>query len=309
MASCITFSDVSKRYGSVMALRGVSFEVQPGEVLGLLGPNGAGKSTTLHLLTGLVRPQSGSISVFGKDLRKHFVDIAARMGVLFERPVFCDALSVRRNLKLQARLARVDVNVDRALALAGMLDQRQVKAGTLSQGMRQRVGLAQAMLTEPELLILDEPTSGLDVEASQEILALVRRLNREAGVTVLFSSHLMHEVEALCDRVAILNRGVLVRCERTDKLLSYDQRQVEVLLDGGDGAAKRLNEQRWVESVEVRPGRLLVRLREGSSQQLNSFLVNAGYPVSGVIPRRRTMQDYFLKVINEPDPAQERDEA
>jgi len=308
MASCITFSEVSKHYGSVMALRGLSLAVQPGEVLGLLGPNGAGKSTTLYLLTGLVRSSSGAISVFGKDLRKHFVEIAARMGVLFERPAFHDGLSVRRNLKLQARLARVDVNVDRALALAGVSEQAAVKAGALSQGMRQRVGLAQAMLTEPELLLLDEPTSGLDVEASQEILGLIRRLNREAGVTVVFSSHLMHEVEALCDRVAILNRGVLVRCERTDKLLSYDQRQVEVLMEGGESAAKRLSEQRWVESVEVRPGRLLVRLRDASSHQLNSFLVNAGHPVSGLIPRRRTLQDYFLKAINEPDAAGERDE-
>lgn len=179
-----------------------------------------------------------------------------------------------------------------------MLPWASVKAGDLSQGLRQRLGLAQAMLTEPELLVLDEPTLGLDVEATHEILTLLRHLADEAKVTILFSSHMLHEVEQLCDRVAILNQGKLVACERTDALLSYDQSRVEVLLDGEEKAAKRLSEQPWIVEVQAKPGRVLVHLREDNVNQLASFLVNAGFQVSGIIPKRRTLKDYFLKVMN-----------
>lgn len=298
MATSINFSEVTKRYGATHAVEKLSIEVQSGEILGLLGPNGAGKSTTLHMLTGLVKPTSGTISVFGKELRKYFLEIAGRMGVLMERPAFHDYLSVRRNLKLQARLAQREINVDRILDMVGMLDAADKKAGTLSQGQRQRLGLARAMLTEPELLILDEPTSGLDVESTQEILRLLRRLGEEAKVTILFSSHLLHEVEILCHRVAILNKGRLLACERTGSLLSYDQSQVDVIMEGTEAAAKRLSEQAWVEFAEPRAGRLYVQLKEPNTAQLTSFLVNAGYQITGVIPRRRTLQDYFLKVMN-----------
>ena len=210
MPACISFSNVSKFYGSHFAVGGFTLEIEPGETVGLLGPNGAGKSTVLHMLTGLVRPTSGTISVFGKDLREHFVDIAGRMGALVERPAFYEYLSVRRNLHIHAMLSRREVNLDRALDLANMLEHSDVRAGELSQGLRQRLGLAMAMLTEPELLILDEPTAGLDPEATQDILTLLRRLGEETRVTLLFSSHLMHEVETLCNRVAILNKGRLV---------------------------------------------------------------------------------------------------
>lgn len=298
MAVCIALNQVSKRYGKTVAVDGVSLEVQSGEVMGLLGPNGAGKSTTLYMLTGLVRPDAGTVSLFGKDLHRFFTDIAGRMGVLVERPAFFEHVSVRKNLKLHARLAGRDVNLDRAMDLTGLLPWAGAKAGTLSQGLRQRLGLAQALLTEPELLILDEPTLGLDVESTQEVLTLLRSLAAEAKVTILFSSHMLHEVEQLCDRVAIINQGKLVACERTDALISYDHTRVEVLIDGEEKAAKRLKEQPWIVEVKVKPGRLLVQHREDNVNQLASFLVNAGFQVSGIIPKRRTLKDYFLKVMN-----------
>jgi ABC-2 type transport system ATP-binding protein len=179
-----------------------------------------------------------------------------------------------------------------------MLEHGEVRAGELSQGLRQRLGLAMAMLTEPELLILDEPTAGLDPEATQDILTLLRRLGEETRVTILFSSHLMHEVETLCNRVAILNKGRLVSCEDTAALISFDRSHVEVLLEGAENAARRLMEQDWVLKATAKPGRIFVQLRDENIHQLNSFLIHAGYQVSGVIPRRRTLQDYFLKVMN-----------
>lgn len=298
MPPIISFSKVSKFYGAHFAVGGFSLNINAGETVGLLGPNGAGKSTLLHMLTGLVRPTSGRISVFGKDLRTHYVTIAERTGTLVERPTFYDHLTVRRNLKLHARLTPRSVNIDRTLDLTNMLDYAPVKAGALSQGLRQRLGLAMAMLTEPELLILDEPTAGLDPESTQDILTLLRRLANESALTILFSSHLMHEVEALCSRVAIINKGRLVSYEETESLISYDLSHVEVLVDGAESAAKRLRKQDWVIDVTSKPGRLYVRLHEQGSHQLNSFLVHAGYAVSGIVPRRRTLQDYFLKVLD-----------
>lgn len=298
MPACVSFNKVSKFYGSHFAVGGFSLDIAPGETVGLLGPNGAGKSTILYMLTGLVRPSSGSIAVFGKDIRTNYVSVAKRMGTLVERPAFYDYLSVRRNLKIQASLCGRDVNLDRALDMTNMLEYASVRAGALSQGLRQRFGLALAMLSEPELLVLDEPTSGLDPEATQDILALLRRLGEETRATILFSSHLMHEVETLCSRVAIINKGRLVSYEDTASLISYDRSQVEVLIEGAENAAKRLREQEWVLEATHKPGRLFVHLRDENVHQLNSYLVHAGYQVSGVIPRRRTLQDYFLKVLN-----------
>ncbi len=297
MLPIVSFSKLSKFYGSHFAVGGFSLDIEVGDTVGLLGPNGAGKSTLLHMLTGLVRPTSGQVSVFGKELRSNYVEIAQRMGALVERPTFYDHLTVRRNLKIHAQLAQRDVNLEYTLDLCNLLDYETSKAGTLSQGLRQRLGLALAMLAEPELLVLDEPTSGLDPEATQDILTLLRRLAEETSVTVLFSSHLMHEVEMLCNRVAIINKGRLVSYEETASLISYDLSQVEVLVEGAENAAKRLEKQDWVVSVSSKPGRLYVTLKEQNSHQLNSFLVHAGYAVSGIVPRCRTLQDYFLKAL------------
>lgn len=297
MPACIEVERLTKRYGSVSAVSELSITVGEGEVLGLLGPNGAGKSTTLYLLAGLVLPTSGSISIFGKDLRRNFLEIAPRMGVVTDRPAFYEHLSVRKNLLLLSALSGREVSVDPALNLTGLLAVATRKAGTLSTGMRQRLALAQALLTEPELLLLDEPASGLDVEATQEMLHLLARLAHESGVTIVLSSHMVHEVEALCDRVAIMNEGKLLACEKTEAVLSYDTMDVEVMVDGPETAARRLKEQEWVEGVDFQAGRLRVRLRSGSSSQLVAFLVNAGYKVSGAIPRRKTLREYLIEVL------------
>lgn len=298
MAACIETSHLTKRYGATVAVQDLSLQVETGQVLGLLGPNGAGKSTTLYMLAGLVPPTGGTATIFGRDLHKGFVEIASRMGVLMERPTFYDHLSARKNLLLLSKLARRNVTVDRVLDMVGLLPMASKKVGALSMGMRQRLGLAQALLTEPELLLLDEPAGGLDVEATQAILTLLRRLADAARVTIVFASHMMHEVESLCDRVAILNEGKLLACDAIEELLAYDPSSVEVLLDAPEAASKRLIEQDWVEATRVKPGRLEVRLDGGTVHQLTVFLVNAGYKVGGVIPRRRTLQEYFLKVLN-----------
>lgn len=298
MPVCVQTENLSKRYGAVTAVDGLSLSINEGEVFGLLGPNGAGKSTTLYMLCGLVAPTSGRVSLFGRDLHEHFVSVMGRVGVLTERPSFYNHLTVRRNLQLLARLADKDVTIDRALDRVGLLGVAQRRVGTLSHGMRQRLGLAQALLSEPELLILDEPTAGLDPESTQEILRLLRFLADQAGVTIIFSSHQLQEVEVLCDRVGVINQGKLVSCEEVEHLLSYDPSQVDVLVDALEAAEKRLAEQSWVRSVEATKGRLRVHLNGGTVHQLTAFLISSGYRLSGVMPRRRTLQEYFIKVLN-----------
>lgn len=293
----IQTENLTKVYGQLAAVNGLSLKVQRGEVFGLLGPNGAGKSTTLYMLTGLVRPSAGGVSLFGKELRQNFLEIAGRIGVLFERPSFFDHLSVRRNLLVLSQLARRSVTVDRSLDRVGLLDAAGKPVSSLSQGMRQRLALAQAIMTEPELLILDEPTTGLDVEATQEILKLLRTLADEAKVTILLSSHMLHDVETLCDRVGIMNHGRFVACDKTDNLLSFDQTVVEVVLESPEAAAKRLRQEAWVDQVELKTGRIVVRLKDGTAHQLNQFLLHAGYRVTALMPRRRSLQEYFLGVV------------
>lgn len=298
MSVCVEATGLTKRFGSTIAVDNLSLEVQSGEVLGLVGPNGAGKSTTLYMLTGLIPLTSGSVSIFGKDLRSAFLEIAPRMGVLVEQPAFYNYLSARENLMIHARLCGRSVTVDRALDRAGLLAVAAKKVGTFSQGMRQRLGIAQALLLEPELLILDEPANGLDPEALHEILELLRTLADEAHVTILVSSHMLHEIENLCDRVAIINKGKLVTCEKTEHLLSYDLCRAEIIVDGPEAVAKRLGTQSWVQSAEVRSGKVYVTLNEPNIPHLASFLVTTGYRVEGIIPQRRTLHEYFLKVLN-----------
>lgn len=298
MASCVVLNSLTKFYGANAAVQDLSLEVARGEVFGLLGPNGAGKSTTLHMLSGLVRPSSGTVTIFGKNLQRQFLEVAPRMGVLMEQPAFYNQLTVGKNLQILARTSRKAVNLDRILNRLNLMHVAGKRVGTLSQGMRQRLGLAQAMMGEPELLILDEPTSALDVEHAYEVLSFLRQLANDAGVTIIVSTHLMHEVETLCDRVAVIKQGRLVRCERTDSLLSYDQSSIEVLTDTPDAVVRHLAGQPWVEKATARPGRVLVQLTEPNPHQLTSFLVANGIRVSGIIPRRRTLQEYFLKALN-----------
>lgn len=299
MALTISLNKLSKRYGSAMAVDQLSLEIESGEVMGLLGPNGAGKSTTLAMIAGLVRPSGGSISLFGKNAAKHWVEVAPRIGVLVERPAFFENLSVHKNLQLHARLAGYETSLDRILDLTGMIGMKTVRARVLSQGMRQRLGLALALLTEPRLLLLDEPTANLDSESAQEITQWLRRISEEARVTILFSTHRMAEVESLCDRVAVLNRGRLMVVESARNVISYDSRTVDVLTDSGEGLARNMGALPYVESACAKMGRVQVSMDEHAVPQLTAYLSSNGVQFQGIIPRRRTLQEYFLKASNQ----------
>ena len=298
MSATIEIRNLTKYFGATRAIDDLTLEVERGEVFGILGAEGSGKSTLLSLLANLVYPTSGEIRVFGKELRRNFMQLAPRIGFVLDRPAFFEHLTVSKNLQLFGRLSRKNVNLDRALDLVGLLHASEREARDLSLGSRQRLALALAFLGEPEVLVLDDPAAGLNPEQSQEVLNLLRYLCDRSGVTVVVSSQMMHEVETLCDRVALLNHGQLVSVGNTDRLLSYDTSTLEVLVEHPESLARRLREESWVAQVDVKPGRVIVKLPDRDPQHLIAFLVEQKYSVSGVIPRRRTLQEYFLKALN-----------
>ncbi|MEI6072041.1 MAG: ABC transporter ATP-binding protein [Verrucomicrobiae bacterium] len=207
---------ICKKFRGRPAVADVSFQVGKGEIFGLLGHNGAGKSTTFGIALGHVRADSGSVTINGHDVAKARSPALARVGAIFETPAFYDYLSGWRNLRFFVSLGggAPRSRMEEVVRLVGLEERIHDAVRTYSHGMRQRLALAQALLPDPEVVLLDEPTEGLDPEGIHEIRRLIQKLRAEHGMTVILSSHLLHEVEQLCDRVAILHRGSLVFCGR-----------------------------------------------------------------------------------------------
>jgi ABC-2 type transport system ATP-binding protein len=290
----ITTQDLTKRFGHVEAVRDVTLDVREGDRYGLLGPNGSGKSTLVRMLLGLVYATSGSISVLGEPVPRHVSRVLPEIGSLIEEPAAYPHLSGRANLRLldaagphgsrRSRRRRVDEALEQ-VGLAG-IDRRPVRAYSL--GMRQRLGLAAALVRQPRLLILDEPTNGLDPRGIRDIRDLLIGLNAE-GVTVFLSSHLLPEVSALCTRIGVLDAGKLVL---QDQLASLQEPTGRVLIstDDPERAVATLDGL-----VERRDGADLV-VRSTDPAELNARLVAAGVPVSSLAVQRRSLEEIVLEV-------------
>lgn len=248
----IEVSELKKSYGPVEALRGVSFAIAPGQIVGLLGPNGAGKTTIIKILTGYLQPDSGAAAVDGLDVLTQARAVQGRIGYLPENAPLYPELSVQGYLKLMADLRQIPAadqraRISEAVYATGLTDQLTRPIGQLSKGFRQRVGLAQAILHKPKLLILDEPTVGLDPTQIVEIRRLIRRLADHA--TVLFSTHILSEVEALCDRAIILLNG-LVKADARLAELEVTADAVVVLAGKTDGVERALRSLSGVRGIE-----------------------------------------------------------
>ena len=292
----ITTRALTKRYGAVTAVRSVDLDVREGDRYGLLGPNGSGKTTLVRMLLGLVYATSGEIEVLGRRIPRHAREVLPQVGALIEEPAAYPHLSGRANLALLdaagpgGRAARRTRRrrVDEALAQAGLagVGRRPVKAYSL--GMRQRLGLAAALIRRPRLLILDEPGNGLDPRGIRDLRELLAGLN-EAGVTVFLSSHLLAEVEQLCTRVGVLDDGRLVL---QDDLAALRAPTGRIVLDtpDADQVAALLDGQ-----VEHRDGQQLL-VRHEDVAALNARLVGAGLRVSSIGPPQRTLEEIVLAV-------------
>ena len=290
----ISTTDLVKRYGSFTAVDRVSLDVREGDRYGFLGPNGSGKTTTVRMLLGLVLPTSGRVEVLGRPVPGARAEVLTQVGALIEGPAAIAHLSGRTNLRLYdgageggSRRTRRD-RVEQALERVGLagVDERPVKQYSL--GMRQRLGLAAALLHAPRLLILDEPTNGLDPRGISEVRELLVELNR-GGTTVFLSSHLLAEIEALCTRVGVVDRGRLVAEDELHSLVEptgrYDVHTPDV-----KAAAGLLGRA----VVAIDRDRLLVAARD--PVELNRCLVEHGVRVSGLGPERRTLEDVVLEL-------------
>jgi ABC-2 type transport system ATP-binding protein len=297
----IELKNLTKSFKGKPALCDLSLSVEKGEIFGLLGHNGAGKSTTFGIMLGQVFPNSGEAFIGGVSVQKERARALSRVGAIFEAPAFYDYLSGWTNLEIFTSYSAIVSRreIEEAVEIVGLTARIHDPVRTYSHGMRQRLGLAQALLPAPEVVLLDEPTEGLDPEGIHEIRGLIRRLNRERGLTVLFSSHLLSEVEQLCDRVAILNRGRKIFDGRWESLESEAARY---RLDVDDWAkAAPLAERAGArmlpkEMIELPPGRDVA--------ELIAALVTAGVKVRAVEPQRRNLEQIYLELTADDESKQ-----
>ncbi|TMD89903.1 MAG: ATP-binding cassette domain-containing protein [Chloroflexi bacterium] len=319
----IEVQGLTKFYGERPAIQDVTFSVPKGQVLGFLGPNGAGKSTTMRILAGFLGMSAGTASVDGFDVFSHSLEARRRIGYLPETNPLYDEMRVTGFLDLMCRLRGVPPSkrrgrVEHAIEACGLQDRRRDVIGRLSKGLRQRVGLAQAIVHDPIALILDEPTAGLDVAQTRETRNLVKELGRQH--TVILSSHILPEVSATCERVLIINEGRIVADDTPQRLTERLGRdhgpQIEMLLRGEGGAEEieaKLREVAGVDEVLVSAEgdemwRAVVNgTSAGLREELTRVAVEAGLGVREVHARRLTLEDVFLSLTadDEPDPAEQ----
>jgi ABC-2 type transport system ATP-binding protein len=295
----VAISGLTKRFrGGLVAVDDLSLTIGTGQVFGLLGPNGAGKTTTIRMLLGLVYPTSGSAAVFGEAMRPGHA-VLARVGTLVEGPRFVPHLSGLDNLSLYWRAGGrplAEAHLEEALAVAELGDAVTRPVKTYSQGMRQRLGIAQALLGRPELLILDEPTNGLDPQQMYEMRQLIRRLAGR-GITVLLSSHLLGEVEQVCTHAAIMDRGRLVAAGTVAELVGASP-AVYVEVDDAEAATRALRPLAGPGGVKAEGTGLVVDLDSSRPADVAAALVAAGVGLQAMTPRRR-LEDVFLGLIED----------
>jgi ABC-2 type transport system ATP-binding protein len=305
MASSLILRTVqlSKRFRNRWAVNALDLEVQSGQVFGFLGPNGAGKSTTIRMLLSLIRPSHGSFELFGQDIRRQGKSLLARVGALVEKPDFYLFLTARENLEILGRLqGKMGLaRIDEVLKIVRLSDRGKDKVKSYSHGMRQRLGIAQAILGNPDLIILDEPTTGLDPEGMKEIRDLIYHLAHDLELTIFLSSHLLHEVEQICTHMAIINQGKLVVRGAVAELLNTGESVVtEVQVDDLERAMQLLDAQPWINGVERLKAGLKVRHMARDQSRLTALLVSNGFQVSAVIPYN-SLEAYYLSLLSKQE--------
>jgi ABC-type multidrug transport system ATPase subunit len=298
METPVRIESVWKTFGSTAAVRGLSLSVPPQSVYGFLGPNGAGKSTTIRMILGLQRPDRGSISLFGRPLAKERLAALRRIGSMVESPALYPHLTGRENLEVHRRLLDLPkAAIDQALETVDLLAVGDRLARHYSSGMKQRLGLALAMLGSPELLLLDEPTNGLDPAGIHEVRTLVRELPKRRGMTVFLSSHLLAEVEQVATHFAILSQGELKFEGTPEQLRQRGTERIVVEVDQPERACDLLTSAgrkmtREGNQLSIEPD------GEHGSADVNAILVRAGVAVSHLATHRSTLEDAFLEMTN-----------
>jgi len=295
-AAAIRTIALSKSYGKRLAVDHLDLEVERAELFGFLGPNGAGKTTTIRMALGLIAPTGGSVEILGQEVRSHRAQVLPRVGALVESPALYGYLSGRDNLRAVGNLlgGASEKRIDEVLEIVSLKGRDRDRVRTYSMGMKQRLGLAMALLNDPDLLILDEPANGLDPAGIVEMRDLLRDLAAQ-GKTVFISSHVLTEVQQICTRVAIINHGKLIRVAQVHDLLQSSG-EFEVKVDVPADLMATLRLQPWAQQARVEDGLVITPAPEGRGRNLVTFLVESGHVPDSVSVRQKDLEDIFLSL-------------
>lgn len=298
MNPVLLLDNVSKRIKNKEIVKGISFSITEGEVLGFLGPNGAGKSTTLRMIVGLSSPTSGKILIDNHDITKDYVNAMSQVGCIIEGPDMYNYLSGLENLKMLGSMNKnvTSDDINKAIQLVGMQNRINDKVSTYSLGMKQRLGLAQALIHKPKLLILDEPTNGLDPSGINEFRNIIKNLAKKENIAVLISSHLISEVELMCDKVAIVKNGTLIKYSKVSELIN--EQEVFFVLNNNEKGLEFLKNN-WNIDGFLKDGRIEAKVDLSKLEEINHSLIKEGLKIKFVNTKHKTLEDLFLSLTEE----------
>ena len=301
MKTAIQISNLTKRFKSFIAVDDLSFSVNEGEVYGFLGQNGAGKSTTIRMMLSLIKPTEGDIQIFGLSLEKEREKILSKTGAVVEKPDLYKYLTAYENMKLFSMLSGISLTraeIMRQLAVVGLEKRANDKVKVYSQGMKQRLGIAVALLNDPSLIILDEPTNGLDPQGIADIRSLILMLSKDQGKTVLVSSHLLSEVEQIADSMIIINRGKKIIEGKVSELINPFSVQLEIISLDNVAAKEAMMHSAWSSGItHACSEKILINLNKDMIPALFKFLVEQNIQLIN-IKTTNTLESYFLSITN-----------
>jgi ABC-2 type transport system ATP-binding protein len=301
LKTVLELNNVSKVIKGKRIIDSLSFGVQEGEVFGFLGPNGAGKTTTIRMIVGLMGISEGDIVVNGISVKSNYEGAIRDIGAIVENPELYKFLSGYKNLQHFARMHKgiTEERIKEVVELVGLTDRINDKVKTYSLGMRQRLGIAQCLLHNPKVLILDEPTNGLDPAGIREIRDYIRRLARENGMAVIVSSHLLSEMEMMCDRIGIIQKGKLVDVQQVKEFVQGNEQVYQLEVTDGDAVSAIIAEAFPDLQHQAIEGKLQVALTKEQVPQFISTLVQRDIDIYSVVPVAKTLEDRFLEITNE----------
>jgi ABC-type multidrug transport system ATPase subunit len=301
MPAIISVTNLSKKFKDITAVDGLSFTVNEGDVYGFLGQNGAGKSTTIRMLLSLIKPTGGDINIFDKNLFTHRNEILKQTGAVIEKPDLYKYLSAYQNLSIFAKMSGIKVTRDllmQQLKLVGLEDRAQSKVKTFSQGMKQRLGIAVALVHSPRLIILDEPTNGLDPQGIADMRNLILYLSKEMGKTIVVSSHLLSEIEIIANRILIINKGKKVVEGNAAALLDPAKTIVEIETLNNAAAKIILQQSDWASFILPSADALRLQMNKTNIPALVNYLTKMEVAILSIQPRH-SLEDYFLSLTTQ----------
>ncbi len=298
--SVIKVHELSKNFGSLQAVSALSFEVQAGEVFGFLGQNGSGKSTTIRMLLSLIYPSGGSIELFDLPLQANRNQIAERVGAIIERPDLYPYLTAKEHLQLFAKLSKQKISkeqIAKTLEQVGLSLRSADKVNTFSLGMKQRLGIAIALVHNPDLIILDEPTNGLDPQGIADIRHLIQDLAKQEGKTVLVSSHLLSEIEQVASQILIIHQGKKVAMGPTQTLLDPNKAIIHIVTQHDEQALSIIGISKYAQNIMQRKDGIYLSIATNEIPALHQFIVAANIPLLS-FELKRSLEDYFLQITS-----------